>query len=113
MQISQFVRRRPGEPVGGPDRYRKHSAELVYRASSRRRHWSGLVRPPFGEAGASWSQTNSLIPIARSARRSYRGKAGSAVARSTIAGLATVWSAPRQGIMHEPAATTLRYQPAD
>ena len=44
--------------------------ELVYGASCRRRHWSGLVRPLFGEAGASWSQTNSLIPIARSARRS-------------------------------------------
>ena len=63
-------RRRPGEPVGGSARHGKHSAGLVYRASCRRRHWSGLVRPLFGEAAASRSQTNSLIPIARSARRS-------------------------------------------
>jgi hypothetical protein len=69
------------------------------------RHWSGLVRPLFGEDGASWSQTNSLIPIARSARRSYRGKAGSAVARSTITALATVLSAPREVMTHQPAAT--------
>src|SRR6202030_184752 len=63
--------------------------------------WAGEAL--FGEDGGSWSQTNSLIPIARSARRSYRGKAGSAVARSTITGLATVWSAPRQVMTHQPA----------
>src|SRR5690348_8280848 len=72
--------------------------------------WAGGAA--FGEDGASWSQTNSLILIARSARRSYRGKAGSTVARSTITGLATVWSAPRQVMTQQPAAVMLRYQPA-
>jgi hypothetical protein len=47
-----------------------------------------------GPAGASVSDTNSLIPISRSASRSERGYAGPAVARSTITGPATVWSAP-------------------
>jgi len=71
-----------------------------------------LVRPLSGETGVSRAHADSLIPIACSARRSYRGKAGSAVARSTITGLATMWSAPRQVMTHEPAATMLRYQPA-
>jgi hypothetical protein len=104
-RMSQFWASSAWEPIGGPARHRKHSAGLVNRASCRRRHWSGLVRPPLGEAGASRSQANSLILIARSARRSYQGKAGSAVARSTIAGLATVWSVPRRVMTHQPAAT--------
>ena len=37
------------------------------------------------------------------------GKAGSAVARPTITGLAAVWSCPRQVMTHQPAATMLRY----
>ncbi len=53
--VSQFGRRQRGEPIGGPVRHREHSAALVYRASCRWRQWSGLVRPPFGETGASRS----------------------------------------------------------
>src|SRR6185437_14434821 len=119
-----------GQASTGPDALQQsarfHPSSLTYpiryhvtgNASER----GGIPRPEltrtdpgealFGEDGSSWSQTNSLIPIARSARRSYRGKAGSAAARSTITALATVWSAPRQVMTHPPAATMLRYQPA-
>src|SRR5205807_8666334 len=112
-QMSQFGRRRPGEPIQRPSSLWLTFRWAGNRASCRRGQRSGLVRPFFDAIGGSWSQANWLILIACSARRSYRGEAGGAVARSTITGLATVWSAPRQVMTHQPAAAMLRYQPAD
>src|SRR5690348_7454659 len=86
------VPRRRGVAV---DHGRTGDRYLAGKPSSAGSHRSLPFRSLSCETGGR-SQRNWLIPIARSASRSYLGKAGSAVARPTITGSATVRSCPRQ-----------------